>query len=64
MSDQQQTARTEAELLRGAIAAQDERMQQAGKRCGVPWEEWGCDWPDRMADIVIELRAAERKAEA
>lgn len=47
----------EIEALRGAIAAQDVREQEAGAKCGVPYAEWGCDWPDRMADVVQGLRA-------
>ena len=42
--------------LRGAIAAQDEREREAGKKCGVPYELYGCDWPDAVAEEVIALR--------
>jgi len=45
------------ELARGAMRAQDEREQQAGARCGVPWEQHGCDWPDGAATEVLALRA-------
>jgi hypothetical protein len=44
------------ELLKGAIAAQDSRELLAGIKCGVPYEEHGCDWPDAVADKVLELR--------
>jgi len=48
-------ARDEA---RGAIAAQGEREQQAGERCGVPTLIHGCDWPDAVAEKVIAQRSA------
>lgn len=44
-------------LVKGAMAAQDEREQIAGKRIGIPWEESGCDWPDTVADAFEWLRA-------
>lgn len=50
------TEQEQIRLLKQTLDAQDEREKEAGKRCGVPWEEWGCDWPDRMADVVIDLR--------
>lgn len=43
--------------LKGAMAAQDEREQQAGVLCGISWVEHGCDWPDAIADHVLALRA-------
>lgn len=43
----------EIALLKGAISAQDEREQKAGERCGVPYEQYGCDWPDWMAEKVL-----------
>jgi hypothetical protein len=51
-------------LLRGAIAAQDERERQAGIKAGVLRELHGCDWPDAIADVVLDLRAelAPRRA--
>lgn len=48
--------KSEIELLKGAIAAQDERERQAGERCNVPYELWGCDWPDAVAEVVLHLR--------
>lgn len=59
-------ARAEADgaLLRGAIAAQDEREQRAGERCGVSRGECGCDWPDVVADEVLTVRARAERAEA
>lgn len=59
---------TEMELiLRGSIAAQDERERLAGEKCGVDWEMHGCDWPDAVAERVLWLRSevdrlAERNA--
>ena len=47
----------EIALLRGAIAAQDDRARKAGERCGVPYELHGCDWPDAMAEEVQVVRA-------
>ena len=47
----------EIALLKGAIAAQDEREQKAGERCGVPYEQHGCDWPDWMAEQVLSQAA-------
>lgn len=47
----------EIRLVRGAMAAQDEREQLAGARLGIPWEESGCDWPDAVADAFEALRA-------
>jgi hypothetical protein len=45
----------EARLLRGALYAQDERERQAGDKCGVSWQESGCDWPDAVAEKVLAL---------
>lgn len=45
---------------RGAMSAQDEREKQAAEKCGVPYELSGCDWPDAVADAVIELLAKNR----
>lgn len=42
----------EIRLFRGAMDAQDERERQASERCGVPYEQYGCDWPDAVADEV------------
>lgn len=47
----------EIAMLRGAIAAQDDRARKAGERCGVPYELHGCDWPDAMAEEVQVVRA-------
>ena len=43
-------------LLRGALVAQENREKEAGKLCGIPWEEWGCAWPMMMAETVNDLR--------
>ena len=51
------TCATCAQLLQGALTAQDRREQEAGKACGVLWEEHGCDWPMAVAEKVIALRA-------
>jgi hypothetical protein len=48
--------RAELSLVRGAMAAQDERERKAGERCGVPYEQHGCDWPEWVADEVLKLR--------
>ncbi len=45
----------EGELL-GALRAQDERERLAGVKCGIPWEEHGCDWPDAVADEILRLK--------
>lgn len=42
------------ELL-GALEAQDKRMKAAGKKCGIPFEVFGCDWPDRVAEELITV---------
>lgn len=44
------------ELARGAMRAQDERERVAGDKCGVSALENGCDWPDAVADEVIQLK--------
>ena len=44
------------DLLKGAMAAQDERERLAGEKCGVPYELSTCDWPDAVADEVLGLR--------
>jgi hypothetical protein len=49
----------EVELLRGAMRAQDERQRLAGEKCGVPYAEHGCDWPDAVSDLLIETRQAQ-----
>lgn len=46
----------ELRYLRGAIDAQDERERVAGERCGVPYDHAGDDWPEAVADKVLELR--------
>src|SRR4051812_44435244 len=44
-------------LLRGAMDSQDHRERLAGEKCGVPYAEHGCDWPDAAAEEVLRLRA-------
>lgn len=41
---------------KGALAAQDERERKAGIKCGLPYEEYGCDWPDATADLIVSLQ--------
>ena len=43
--------------LKGTIAAQDERERLAGDRCGIHYEQYGCDWPECVADEVLKLRS-------
>jgi len=57
-------AENECYLLKGAMAAQDGREQAAGERCGVSALEHGCDWPDAVADSVVDLRRQLAGAEA
>ncbi len=54
--DQIDALEVEIERLKGAMDSQDKRERAAGERCGVSWMEHGCDWPDRMADVVIDQR--------
>ena len=54
----------EITLLKGAMAAQDEREQKAGERCGVSYEQHGCDWPDWMAEKVLSQSARIAELEA
>lgn len=54
--------RKEIELLKGAMAAQDEREQRAGESCGVSWIIHGCDWPEEVAEVVIDLRQHNERA--
>jgi hypothetical protein len=49
-------AADDLEILIGAMSAQDERESQAGVKCGVPYENHGCDWPNGVADEVLRLR--------
>ena len=42
--------------LSGALAAQDRREKDAGIKCGLPYEEYGCDWPDAAAEEILKLR--------
>lgn len=42
--------------LQGAMAAQDEREQRAGERCGIERGVTGCDWPDAVVEEVLGLR--------
>ncbi len=48
-------AADEIERLRGAMAADDKRLREAGQRVGIIQ---GCDTPDAMADEIERLRAA------
>ena len=54
----------EIALLKGTIASQDEREKKAGERCGVPYEQHGCDWPDWMAEKVLSQAARIAELEA
>jgi hypothetical protein len=54
----------EIALLKGAIAAQDERERKAGERCAVPYEQHGCDWPDWMAEKLLSQAARIAQLEA
>jgi len=51
-------------LLKGSIAAHEERNRKAGERCGVPYEQHGCDWPDWMAENVLSQAARIAQLEA
>ena len=49
----------ELTLIRGAMAADAERLLAASERIGmVPM---GCDTADHMADVILLLRAARQK---
>lgn len=50
--------------LQGAMAAQDEREQRAGERCGIERGVTGCDWPDAVAEEVLVLRQRYNEAVA
>lgn len=47
-------------LLQGAIDAQDERERTAGARCAVPYDTYGCDWPEAVADELIAFHEAAK----
>ena len=51
-------------LLKGTIAAHEERNRKAGERCGVPYEQHGCDWPGWMAEKVLSQAARIAELEA
>ena len=51
----------EVRELRGAMAAQDKRIETAGLRVGL---FYGTDTPEYMADSIEELRAALEQARA
>lgn len=55
--------KAELETSRGASAAQDERERVAGKLCGVPYEEHGCDWPDAAAEKLVFFRDGLKQVE-
>ena len=40
----------------GAMRAQDERERLAGDKCGVSALEHGCDWPDAVAERLMQMR--------
>ena len=66
LSLRQRIADLEAQQARvmGAMDAQDDRERQAGEKCGVSYEEYGCDWPDAVADKVLALRQRVADLEA
>lgn len=45
----------------GAMGAQDERERVAGELCGVNAMEHGCDWPNAVAERLVQ-RTMERNA--
>ena len=49
-----QEAMDEIDTLRGAMAADDERLRKAGERVGI---DQGCDTAEWMADEIERLRA-------
>lgn len=51
------------ELTRGAMQSQDGREREAGERCGVDYNEFGCDWPAAAADKINFLRTALAEAQ-
>ena len=66
LTDKQRIAELERqlELHKGAVFAQDERERIAAEKLGMVH---CCDWPDMVADLVLELRhelAEARKAAA
>ena len=38
----------------------EDKMNTEGERCQVSYMEWGCDWPERVADIILDLRMEVR----
>ncbi len=57
LADQSARLREELKLAMGGMAAQDRREAAAGEKCGVHAYEHACDWPDGVADVVLDLRA-------
>lgn len=47
--------------LRGCLDTDEERQRQAGQSIGIAREEWGCDWPEKVADLVDHLRSQVQK---
>lgn len=40
--------------LRGAMAADEERLRKAASDAGIKW--FGCDTPEQLAETILELR--------
>lgn len=56
LRDRLAASEKENALLKGAMAADDERLRNAEKRI-YPDVTWGCDAAEHMADLVIGLRS-------
>jgi hypothetical protein len=54
-ADEIQRLQAELELIRGAMAADDERLRAAAARASVT--DFGCDTADHLADRILEQQA-------
>lgn len=55
---------TKAARLESIIQSDQQRMRDAGERCGIPYEGHGCDWPEWVADALIGEREKTADLEA
>ena len=53
----------EIRLLKGAMAADSERLRDAERLVWGEEKTWGCDAPEHFADLILELRARVRELE-
>lgn len=63
MNKEIQGLTSQVEILQGVIKADDDRLHRASVRVWGNQQAWGCDTPERMADIILIQREKIKELE-